>query len=82
MRAGLWSLFLTKCILKYSVLTLNKTSHARNTCEAFRLKCLSPSNIGHHWPKHVKASLFYQITLLHLMEINPNFTYKHAEPYT
>jgi hypothetical protein len=31
--------------------------HARNTrtCEAFHLKCWSPSDSGHHWPKHVKS---------------------------
>jgi hypothetical protein len=29
--------------------------HACNTCEAFPLKCWSPSDDGHQWPKHVKA---------------------------
>jgi hypothetical protein len=33
--------------------------HACNTCEVFPLKCWSPSDDGHHWPKRVKASFYY-----------------------
>jgi hypothetical protein len=35
--------------------TNTSREHACNTCEAFPLKCWSPSDDGHHWPKHVKA---------------------------
>jgi hypothetical protein len=43
-----------------SVWTILSTSvthtrqHACNKYEAFPLKCWSPSDDGHHWPKHVK----------------------------
>jgi hypothetical protein len=56
------------------ILTILSTSvthtrqHACNTCEAFPLKCWSPSDDGHHWPETLK-------TLLHLTEFNPNFAY-------
>lgn len=32
---------------------------AHNTCEALSLKCQSPSDDGHHWPKPVKALFCY-----------------------
>jgi hypothetical protein len=62
----------TKHFLNTSVLTLTGQS---NTGEAFPLKCWSPSDDGHHWPKHIKPPFYYYKTLLYLMEFNPNFTY-------
>jgi hypothetical protein len=32
---------------------------ACNIHEAFALKCWSPSDDDHHWPKHVKDSFYY-----------------------
>jgi hypothetical protein len=45
-----------------SILTILSPSvtHTRqqacNTCEAFPLKCWSPSDDGHHWPKHLRLN--------------------------
>jgi hypothetical protein len=37
-----------------SVLTILSPS-ITHTCEAFSLKCWTPSDDGHYWPKHIKA---------------------------
>jgi hypothetical protein len=50
-------LLVTKYVLNTSVLTHTR-QHACNTYEAFPLKCWSPSDDGHHWPKHV-TSFYY-----------------------
>jgi hypothetical protein len=53
--------------------TQYRATHACNTCEAFPLKWWSLSNNGHHWPKHVESSFYYEETLLHYMKFSPNF---------
>jgi hypothetical protein len=39
------------------------------------LKCWSPSDDGHYWPKYTTALFYYLKTLLHLMKFKANFTY-------
>jgi hypothetical protein len=46
-------------LLVLTILSTTTRQHACNTCEAFPLKCWSPSDDGHHWRKHVKAYFYY-----------------------
>jgi hypothetical protein len=57
---------------EYQCFNPPKITGGRNTREALHLKCWSPSDDGHPWPKLVKA-LFLLKNVFNLMKFNPNF---------